>query len=154
MRPAPKPAAVSRSTELPIDAELACWLAQKPAMFRHVVWPVFGVRDLPASLAEGEELSTRLYWLTLIPAWTHTLRLISVTPRTMYSNEHGGMVRQWNHRLTFEPISATSCRYTDEVEIDAGLATPLVVAFARFIYRWRQHRWRHVASLLASGGAE
>jgi hypothetical protein len=140
---------VRRTTELPIPAELACQLAQKPAMFRHVVWPIFGVRNLPASIAAGQELFTRIYWLTFIPAWTHTLRLVSVAPTEIYSNEHGGWVRKWNHRLSFEATSDSSCRYTDEVEIDAGPATPLVAGFARFIYRWRQRRWRQIAAILA-----
>lgn len=141
---------VRRSTDLPIPAECACRLAQKPAMFRHVVWPVFGARgELPERLEAGQELSARLYWMTVIPAWTHTLRLVSLGPTEIYSNEHGGMVRRWNHRLSFEATSEASCRYTDEVDIDAGAATLLVVAFARFIYWWRQRRWRQVAQLLA-----
>lgn len=139
------------TTNLPIAAERARELALKPAMFRHVVWPVFGVSDadIPESLTAGEEMSARLRWFMVLPGWTHTIRLVSVTPTEIYSNEHGGMVRAWNHRLIFEPTSETSCRYTDEVEIDAGLATPLVAAFARLMYRWRQRRWRRVAAILA-----
>jgi hypothetical protein len=59
------------------------------------------------------------------------------------------MVRRWNHRLRFQATSPTSCRYTDEVDIDAGATAPLVVAFAQLMCRWRQHRWRQIASIVA-----
>ena len=65
------------------------------------------------------------------------------------SLEHGGPVTAWDHRLTFEPTSPTSCRYTDAVDIRAGVITPLVALYAHFIYRYRQARWRALAPVLA-----
>jgi hypothetical protein len=66
------------------------------------------------------------------------------------SREHGGPVSAWNHRLTFQETSPGSCRYTDSVEIHAGLATPTVVLFAHLVYRYRQWRWRALARVLAA----
>jgi hypothetical protein len=77
------------------------------------------------------------------------LRLVSIGPREIYSNEHGGPVTTWNHRLTFDPTSESSCRYTDEVEIEAGLSTLATVLFAHLVYRWRQRRRRSLARLVA-----
>ena len=37
-------------------------------------------------------------------------------------------------------------RYTDQVDIDAGVLTILVWAWANLLYRWRQHRWRQLAT--------
>ena len=138
---------VKVSTELPIAAETACLLAQKPAVFKHVVWPMFTIGNVPEHLTQGEEISARLYFFGFLPAWKHHLRLVSVGARELYSNEHGGPVKVWNHRLTFERLSDTACRYTDEVEIRAGLGTLPTVAFAHAIYRWRQSRWRRLAHL-------
>lgn len=137
------------STELPIAAETACKLAQKPAVFKHVVWPIFTIGRVPELVAQGEEISARLYFFGFLPAWRHYLRLVSAGPREIYSNERGGPVKVWNHRLTFEPISGNSCRYTDEVEIHAGVGTLSTVLFAHVIYRWRQWRWRRLARLIA-----
>ncbi len=137
------------STELEVPAEAACELAQKPAVFRHVVWPLFTISALPDRLQEGDEISARLYFFGFLPAWKHHLRLVSVGPREIYSNEHGGPVSTWNHRLTFEPLSESRCRYTDEVEIEAGLSTLPTILFAHLAYRWRQRRWRALARLLA-----
>lgn len=140
---------VKVSTELPIAAETACRLAQKPAFFKHVVWPVFTIRHAPARLEQNEELSARLYFFGFLPAWKHHLRVVSAGPREIYSNERGGPVKVWNHRLTFEPITEGSCKYTDEIEIHAGAGTLMTVLFAHSMYRWRQRRWRRVARLIA-----
>jgi ligand-binding SRPBCC domain-containing protein len=139
---------VTVSTDLSIAAERACELAQKPALLTHVLWPWVTVTPrtpLPDMVAEGDEISIRIRFLGLLPGWTHTLRIERLGPREIASREHGGPVRAWNHRLTFEPMSSTSCRYTDTVEVRAGLATPLVVLFAHLIYRYRQRRWRALA---------
>jgi hypothetical protein len=46
------------------------------------------------------------------------------------------------------PLEAGTCRYSDEIEIDAGLLTPLVWLFARVFYGHRQRRWQKVAMRL------
>jgi ligand-binding SRPBCC domain-containing protein len=142
---------VTVGTALPIPAERACQLAQKPALLAHVLWPWVTVTPgmpLPDVIAEGDEISIQIRFLGLLPGWTHTLRIEHLAPREIVSCEHGGPVTAWNHRLTFEPMSSTSCRYTDTVEVRAGLATPLVALFARLIYRYRQARWRALARIL------
>jgi hypothetical protein len=87
----------------------------------------------------------------VIPTWTHHLRLARLDENEIYTNEHGGPVHIWNHRLTFEPPSATSCRYTDEIEIDSGRQGPGTRVFARPMFRHRHRRWRLLARLLAEG---
>jgi len=145
-------ATVTVSTELPIDAEQACRLALKPALLEHVLWPWLALEPLdplPERLGEGDVVRARLRPLCLLPGWTHTLRLERIRPREIASREHGGPVSAWNHRLTFEPLEAGSCRYTDTVEVRAGAATWAVALFARLIYRYRQMRWRALARVLS-----
>ena len=137
------------STDLPIPAETACQLAQKAATFRYVVWPLFTIGAIPEQLEVGDETSARLYFLGLLPAWRHRLRLVSIAPREIYTNEGGGPVQVWNHRLTFEPRSEQTCRYTDEIEIHAGPATLPTVLFAQLAFRWRHRRWRTIARVIA-----
>jgi hypothetical protein len=140
------------STDLPIAAETACALAQKPALLQHILWPWLSMnpdQPLPATIGVGDEISTRLRFFRVIPAWTHTLRVESLTDHELASSEWGGPVKAWNHTLTFTPTSENSCRYTDRVEVAAGPMTPLVAVFARLIYRYRQARWRRLARVLA-----
>jgi hypothetical protein len=143
---------VTVTTELPIAAERACQLAQRPALLSHVLWPWVTVATgtpLPEAVAEGEEISIGLRFLGFLPGWTHTLRIERLGSREIVSREHGGPVTTWDHKLTFEPTSPTSCRYTDAVEVRAGPATPVVALFAHLIYRYRQARWRALARVLA-----
>jgi hypothetical protein len=142
---------VRLSTELPISAETAFALAQKPELFKFVVAPVLRVPGLkmPDRLEPGAEGSARLWWFGVIPAWTHHLRLVRLGEFEIYTNEHGGPVHTWNHRLTFEPLTATSCRYTDEIETDPGLQGLSTRVFARVMFRHRHRRWRLLARLLA-----
>jgi hypothetical protein len=39
-------------------------------------------------------------------------------------------------------------RYTDTLEVRAGLLTPLVALFAVLIYHYRRARWRGLAKIL------
>lgn len=57
------------------------------------------------------------------------------------SEESGGSVRRWAHEVTITALSETRSRHTDTIEIDAGILTPLVAAFARRNYTMR-HRER------------
>ncbi len=143
---------VSVSTELAMPAERACELAQRSAVFRHVVWPLFIVRDrdVPELIEEGNPFSVRLYYFAgLLPGHRHEITVVERGPTLLRTTERGGIIRAWNHTLTFEPLGPGRCRYTDAIDIDAGALTWLPVAFAELMYRWRQRRWRHLAALAA-----
>ena len=142
-----------RTTPLPISAEAAFALAQRPATFAYVVR---GVLRVPALAAvpdgfshAGAEAAGRMWWLGVLPTWTHHLRIVAIAPGEIRTAEHGGPIRTWNHRLTFTPTSATSCDYTDEIELDAGALTPAVRLFTSALFALRQARWRHLTAVLA-----
>jgi len=69
--------------------------------------------------------------------------------REIQTREYDAMIRRWDHRLHFEPAGDNKCRYTDDIEIQAGVLTPLVWLWAEWFYRHRQKRWRRVAQRLA-----
>lgn len=142
---------VRLSTELPISAATAFGLAQKPEVFRFIVAPILRMPrlEMPDPLQPGAEGSARLWWFGVVPAWTHHLRLVRLGDNEIYTHEHGGPVHTWNHRLTFEPLTATSCRYTDEIETDPGLRGSGTRMFARLMFRHRHRRWRLLARVLA-----
>ncbi|HWI73038.1 MAG TPA: hypothetical protein VNT55_13875 [Baekduia sp.] len=143
---------VRRTTPLPISAEQAFALAQKPETFAHVVRGVMRVPGLAGVEGDfavpGARASGRLWWLGVIPSWTHHLEIVAIGPGEIRTAEHGGLVRTWNHRLLFVATSPTTCEYTDEIEIEAvvGVLTPLVAAFARAMFALRQARWRRMTA--------
>jgi|SRR5690606_26722648 len=103
-----------------------------------------GAERFPLEWEEGMEVETRLLFLGVLPGWRHRLTFAEVDDarRTLATREEGGPVRRWNHVISVAPLDSQRCRYTDEVEIEAGPFTPFVWLFANIFYRHRQRRWR------------
>lgn len=59
-------------------------------------------------------------------------------------NGHGDLIATWDHRIFVRETADGRTNYTDQVEVQAGLLTPFVWAFASLFYRYRQHRWRQL----------
>jgi hypothetical protein len=154
---------VTVRTDLPISAQRAFELAHKLNIFDHVVWPLlsFEVSDEdraraadPTSFGPGDTFSARLKFLMFIPAWIHTLTIVGDGTNAdgafeLYTNESSGPVRTWNHRLTFEPTGETSCRYSDQVEVEGGIMTAPSALFVKVFFRYRQWRWRQLAAAIS-----
>jgi len=109
-------------------------------------------RGRSGPIPEGEELRGWLLLGGVLPISRHRLRVERIDPaaRVLLTDEGGGPVRRWRHRIEVTPLDDGRCRYSDEIDIDAGALTPLVRAFAEVFYRARQRRWRRLAPLLAA----
>ena len=143
---------------LPCDADRAWAEVQTSALLREVASPLIAIRPLPGdALPERWSASTtlrcRTYLFGLIPLGTRTLffERIDSRLREIQTREKDLLVRRWDHRIHVVSLGSGRCRYSDEVEIDAGLLTPVVGLFARQFYRHRQRRWRAVAKRLQAG---
>ncbi|VFA96500.1 SRPBCC family protein [Nocardia cyriacigeorgica] len=142
---------VSVSTELPISVEHAWRLAQKPEMLEYVLAPIIRMTGpgLPARLEAGVSGTARMWMFGVIPAWKHHITVVRLEPTETYTNEHGGPIRVWNHRLTFTPLGDNRCRYTDEIEIEDGWRAFGLRQFVAFLFRHRQRRWRQFTRIIA-----
>ena len=118
------------SSTLPVPAEGVGGLMGKPALLRHVTWPILRIRGLPDTVAPGQRMVVRLVLLGVVPLWDHTITVTAGGDLEARTEEHGGPLRAWRHHLHVEPLGPAGCRYTDEVEIDAGRLTPLAEAVA------------------------
>lgn len=100
--------------------------------------------DIPDAIKEGAVIRLKIKVLNIPPAIDYEMRFVRIDPaaHVVLTQEHGGLVRHWSHRITVEQLSAGRCLYTDQIDIDAGFMTPLVGAFARVFYRIRQRRFR------------
>ncbi|MFF0488033.1 SRPBCC family protein [Nocardia sp. NPDC004068] len=143
-------ATLTRTTVLPLPAATVADLARKPALLRYVLSPVVRFRGLEVSgrLAVGTRGSARLWWFGVLPSWRHHLTVVRLDPYEIRTEEHGGPVRTWNHRLIFEPVDAEHCRYTDEIEIDDGWRAAPTRLFVRLMFRHRHRRWHRLAEIL------
>lgn len=136
-------------TELPTDADRVWSAMQHPASFLYVVRGLFGMPALAGRtepVREGEVGSGWLFAFHVVPAYRHTIEIVEVDPgaRTIRSHEYGGVLKRWDHTLHVEPISDSTCRYSDTVTIEAGNLTGLVAVVATAIYRYRQRRWHRL----------
>lgn len=147
----PDVSAVALSTELPISAERAAALARKPALMQFVLAPALTLPGLsaPDRIEVGTTASARLWLFGVIPAWTHHLEIKELDDLMIYTHEHGGPVRTWNHRLTFTPVDEHRCRYTDEIETDDGVKGLGTRLFIRLLFAHRHRRWAALAAILA-----
>ncbi len=148
------------ASELPTDADRVWAAMRHPASFNYVCRGLIGI---PALVGRTEpmragEIGTAWLWLFhVIPFSRHTIHVVDIDEdtRSIRTQEHGGLLRAWNHTLHVEALSSARCRYSDTVDIDAGALTTLVAAAARAIYRYRQRRWHKLVTkhLLPTGPA-
>jgi hypothetical protein len=147
-------------TILPTDADRVWPALLSPVTFLYVCkgllgFPALSGRSEP--LHAGERGTGWLFAFHLIPAYRHTIEIVEVDAdgKTVRTHEHGGILKAWNHTLHVEPVDEHSCRYSDTVDIDAGVATSLVAALAIGIYRYRQRRWHKLVRrhLMPQGAA-
>jgi hypothetical protein len=115
-----------------------------------VAWPFLGVDGgpLPETLDEGETIARRLEFMNAIPANLHTIEIVEINDatRTARTREHGGALKKWNHTLHVEPLTDTTCRYYDSVDLDAGRLTGLTYTVVNAFFAHRQRRWRKLAA--------
>jgi hypothetical protein len=138
---------VRLSTHLGTDADTAWQLAQCTSTFIHVTRGMLrwaNSTKLPERWQTGAQMRSRMFLFGFIPGWVHELHIVRVDHqhREIQTAEHGGLLRVWNHSIKVEPDNHHRCRYTDAVEIKAGLLTPIVWVIAHIFFRYRQMRLR------------
>ena len=131
---------------------------QSRITFQHITSPMAKFRPfspeapLPERWQEGSTVVCRPYALGFWPLGVHTLHFerIDQARREMQTREHSSSVKKWDHLISVRngPTPET-CRYSDEVEIDAGWQTILTCGSAHLFYLFRQWRWRAFAKTLA-----
>ena len=65
--------------------------------------------------------------------------------RELRTEEGGGVIRRWSHRVRIDPLSPGQCRYRDDIEMEAGWLTHPLWLVAWLVYRLRQRRRRALA---------
>jgi hypothetical protein len=132
---------------------------QTSAVHREIIRPLmrFHALDAPGAperWSQGSTYRFRCYLFGVIPLGVHTILIERIDPVALeiQSREHEALVRHWDHLIRIRPTPDGHALYSDEIEITAGLLTPLVWAFAQWFYRHRQRRWRRIARRLATEG--
>ncbi|MFB9832935.1 hypothetical protein [Actinoallomurus acaciae] len=144
-----------RGSVLPLPADQVWLLMLRPATMLYVLRGLLdfpALRDRHRRIVEGESGTGRIRLFHLVPFARWSIHVHTVEPgsRVIATEECGAMFRRWAHTLRVEPIDATTCRYTDTVEVDAGALTPVAVPVVRAIFWHRHRRWRRLTTTIAS----
>ena len=142
------------ATTLPAGAEQVREHVMTSRLMRHVSWPLALFSPLsPPELPEVWD--TGDYRVRMRSLWVVPLgeQIVSISFPTgangefmMRDNGHGQMVKRWDHVIRIVPSAdGQATLYRDEVEVEAGPLTLPVWAWANFLFRWRQDRWRRLA---------
>ncbi len=122
---------------------------QKTASLMYVAAPVliFKPRDgesLPEKWIAGRRYALRIYGLGIIPLGKHDIvvQKIDSVRKEMVTNESGLLAKTWNHLLRVDKADDHTVKYTDEIEIRAGILTAGIWLFAHIFYRHRQRKWK------------
>jgi ligand-binding SRPBCC domain-containing protein len=142
------------TTRLPAPRDLVWDTVKRTDTLRYITRGLLGFRvegGAPERLAEAETYRMRLLFFGLLPAWRHEIRVTRLDEATheIRTEERGGPIRTWRHRIAVDEEGWGSTRYLDEIEIQAGVLTPLVWFYAHVFYRYRQMRWRRLARRLS-----
>lgn len=136
------------TSHFPAPAEQVWELLQRKETFLEITRGMVGyagTEEWPDKLfTPGAILTMQVRPFAWGPASPHEVRVVRVdeTSREIETKEHGGLVSLWNHRMHVESVSSVETRYTDFVELKAGLLTPVAWSFAYLFYWNRQRRWR------------
>lgn len=136
----------------------AAWAEIKTTrLLQHVAHPVLSFEPVkpklfPRAWKEGRYL-VGLKLFGFIPAGKQWINISfpkasSPQGRQAYQvrdNGSGALAAKWDHLITLAETEDGKTRYTDQVDIQASLLTPIIWLFAQYFYRHRQRRWRRLA---------
>lgn len=140
---------VNISCMIRTDAAKMWEALQKPASLMRVAAPILTFRPLGGTeLPQKWDVETaypfRLYAFGILPLGNHHIVVKKIDHEQMQiiTNESGLLAKHWDHFVRVERIDETTVRYTDSIEIQAGLLTLGIWLFAHLFYRHRQRQWK------------
>lgn len=143
------------STKLDCTPEAAWNEVLKPELLLHVAAPMAIIRPsrasaFPACWEAGPKYYCKSYLFGVIPVGERNLFLERVDPsrREIQSREKDRLVRKWDHLIRIGKSENGTAVYSDEIDIDAGIMTPVIWAWAMLFYHHRQKKWRARAKTL------
>lgn len=144
---------VARATFLPCPFERCLEQVVTSKLLQYVASPIVAfVPVSPPALPERWEDGMYVVGLRLfgfIPLGLQTID-ISVPSRSsshieLRDNGYSSLISKWDHLITIRSAEG-GCIYSDRLEVEAGVLTPFVWAFAWLFYRHRQRRWLRLVS--------
>lgn len=91
---------------------------------------------------EGQVVVVKLKRWGWLPMGKWTMKVVRLDSENyiLESEEHGGFVKCYRHRLEVVPTGQKTCRYTDTLNVDAGIFTPIIAPMFKKIYEDRHEK--------------
>ncbi|MFN7056505.1 hypothetical protein [Hyphomonas sp.] len=145
--------AFSRTILLPSPPDDVWAAVLRPALMVHIARPLAvmslsGGAPWPDEWAPGEHrVDVRLFGFLPVGWQVIGIHLLPEENGVRRAEDRGysPLIRRWHHVIEVAPAEAGGTRYTDRLDIDAGLLTPFVSLFARTLFAHRQRRLRRLA---------
>lgn len=122
--------------------------------FEKIMRGLVSFRGLPkAPLHEGQVLQLQVSLFGILPYQPYHINIVTFDEDKMQfcSMEKGVGVHLWRHELRVMPNGDDSgCKIIEQIEIDAGVSTPIFVLWAQFLYKKRHPRRLSLLAELAS----
>ncbi len=141
---------IELSCRLPRSPDWVWERVQKSETLHYVAAPWVRFKPkagrFPDRWTTGNHEST-LWLLGVLPLGPQTISIEfpdDAAPMVLRDNGHGLMAKTWDHWI-FVAADGGGTRYTDRVDVHAGVLTPFVALFARLFYAHRQRQWRALA---------
>lgn len=138
---------VELTTKLSQPPDVVWHRLQTSALLDHIAAPLVRFRPLmgkfPKRWVVGEHRASMLVF-GIIPIGQQTIGIEfpeGPDAFVLRDNGHGQLIKTWDHWIFLEP-DGEGTRYTDRVDVNAGILTPFVALFAWIFYTHRQRRWR------------
>jgi len=142
---------------LPCAPEAAWAEVQKSSLLLEVARPLVAIRPvgalaLPERWERNQVHLVRPFLFGVVPLGTRILffERVDHERRQIQTRENDPLVRNWDHLIAVGESIDGQAIYSDRIRIEAGVLTPAVWLFAHCFYRYRQRRWRRIATRLAA----
>lgn len=116
---------------------------------KEAVKGLLSFEGLPSgAIHKGQVIDVKVSMFGILPAQPYRMTLTEFDDAgfMFVSQEQGMGVERWQHTLRVLP-QAQGAELIDEIEIEAGWRTPMIAAWARFMYKRRhQPRLRMLAA--------
>ena len=138
------------SCELSADPKTTRSYVMQPALFLHVAAPLItfshmGARPFAQTWQEGE-YHCRMRLLGFVPiGWQVIVIAFPEADQDDFilrDKGYSSVLKTWDHRIKLAEASSGGTLYTDSLQFDAGLLTPMMAIGISQFFRHRQRRLR------------
>jgi len=130
-----------------LDIETLIYICKPIATFKT------GTKDKYIKWELNKEYIFKLFIYWFIPFGNHKILLekIDEENKIIISKEHNNIVKIWNHKIKIEDKGENIIKYTDEIELYAGVFTLFIAIWGIMFYKHRQKKWKKIVKTFSAG---